>query len=75
LGKRLLRIYSAELEEKWANHKGGITHLVMRNRATFVGRLTLLENGIIFLKDLMGKMHKFPISETEEVVFDTESTY
>jgi len=52
---------------------GKIGHLVLKNRTTFLGSFLQIENAMIFLKDQNGKMHKFPISEVEEAVFDTES--
>lgn len=52
---------------------GKMGHLVLKNRSTFIGYFLRFENASIYLKDQTGKMHKFPVSETEEAVFDTES--
>ncbi|MFN8347905.1 MAG: hypothetical protein U0X91_23070 [Spirosomataceae bacterium] len=75
MGKRLIRIFPAQLPARAAEIIHRDVNIVLKSNQTFFGHCLKIENQIIFLKDFRHHRHNIAFSQIESVIYDQSSIF
>lgn len=73
MGKRLVRIFEAEIPSQIPSLLNLELNLILKNNLTLHGKIIQLKNTEILFQDMLYKKHKIMVSSVSEIIFDKVS--
>ncbi len=75
MGKRLIRIFEAEIPDKLPSLLGKEIHLVLKNDVTLHGKVLKLEKDFLYFQDMILRKHKIQITDLAQILKDEVSSW
>jgi len=75
MGKRLVRIKIDDINDNLSLLLQKELDIVLKNDVTLHGKITKVQNQIIYFIDFLRRKHKLNFSKVTEIIIDQESTY
>ena len=75
MGKRLKRIFRAQLQQEQNSFMGREASVVFQDARTLHGRVKALEGEELLVQDMRQKLHRLPIAGITELVLDFEADF
>ncbi len=75
MGKRLTRIFEAQIQTHLPKLLGQEIHLILKNNVTLHGIILKIETQHIVFKDMILRKHTIPIAELSQILKDEKSDW
>ncbi len=75
MGKRLIRIFEAEIPEKLPTLLGEKIHLILKNDVTLHGKILKIEKKFLRFQDMILRKHTIPIADLAQIIKDEVSSW
>jgi sRNA-binding regulator protein Hfq len=75
MGKRLIRIFQADLIRKLPALQGTELNMILKNGVTLHGKISGFDSSFLVLKDQLQGIHNINLADVEEVVLDQASLH
>lgn len=75
MGKRLHKLFQADLAKEASSLVGKDINIVLKSNQTFLGRCLKVENQMLFITDFRNHPHSLAFTQIESVIYDQPSHY
>ena len=75
MGKRLIRIFQADLIRQLPVLQGTELNMILKNGVTLHGKILGYNSSLLVLQDLLQRKHSIQLADVEEVVLDQISLH